>query len=318
MRARGPGSGCGRAAPWLLLVLAVASGCRGATGAGSLHPSSPAGERLVIPRDADPEAAARLVAERARSAEVIYLGELHDNPDHHAIQARVLRALLAAGSRPVLALEMVPEVRQAELEAAVRGEGGPEEVGRQLQWRARGWPDFGMYWPLIELARRHGLPVLAADLDPAVTRRINRGGLGAAGEDPARLRSAIPDDPRRDRAITRRIQVAHCGLVPESRAARMLESWYARNVVIARRLGEALGSARQVVVIIGGGHQSQGGVPEQLAALRPGTRQFVVALVEGGDPSPDPGANRPGADVVWLTPARERPDYCRGLRERLG
>ena len=147
-----------------------------------------------------------------------------------------------------------------------------------------------------------------------MTRRISRDGIGAAGEDPARLRSALPDDPARDQAIARRIRAAHCDRISESRAERMLESWYARNVVIARRITDALTRAPQVVVIIGRGHQSPGGVPEQVDALRPGTRQLVVALAEGeSGPPPDTTG-----DVVWLTPSRPRPDPCLSLPQRMG
>jgi uncharacterized iron-regulated protein len=292
-----------------LACLLALIGCAGSPPAGG-----PSRGPLVITPGADLADSARLVADRARSAEVVYLGELHDNALHHAIQARILDELVLGGARPALALEMMPETRQASLEAAVRGQAGPAEVERQLGWAAQGWPDFTMYWPLFELARRYGLPVVAADLDPVVTRRISRDGLGAAGEDPARLRSALPDDLERDRAITRRIRVVHCNRISESRAARMLESWYARNVVIARRIADALTRAPQVVVIIGRGHQSPGGVPEQLDAVRPGTRQLVLALAEGesGPPSETTG------DVVWLTPSRPRPDPCLSLPQRMG
>jgi uncharacterized iron-regulated protein len=292
--------------------------------AGCASTASPTGggrERgpLVIGLGADVAASAVMVAARAREAEVVYVGELHDRPQHHVIQTRILEAMLAAGGRPAIAFEMVPETRQAALEAVVQSEAGPSEVDRQLQWTAQGWPDFTMYWPLFELARRHGLPVVATDLDPAVTRRISRDGLGAAGEGPARLRSAMPDDPARDRAIARRIRSAHCDRVSESRAVRMLESWYARNVVIARRVAKALERAPQVVAIIGRGHQSPGGVPEQLEALRQGTRQLVVALVEieaGAPERPPPGTM---ADVVWFTEGRPRqPDPCLTLPQRIG
>ena len=300
-----------RGATLALLACAMASaGCvaapPGAAGPGPVP--------LVVPATAALAASARLVAARARTAEVVYLGELHDNALHHAIQARILEELVLGGGRPAVAFEMVPETRQASLDAAIRSQASPVEVERQLGWAAQGWPDFAMYWPLFDLARRHDLPVVATDLDPAVTRRISRDGIGAAGEDPARLRSALPDDPARDQAIARRIRAAHCDRVSESRAGRMLESWYARNVVIARRITEALTRAPQVVVIIGRGHQSPGGVPEQVDALRPGTRQLVVALAEGesGPPPETPG------DVVWLTPSRPRPNPCLSLPQRLG
>jgi uncharacterized iron-regulated protein len=306
-----------RARPGVLLAGALwLVGCAPAPApAGSGSERGP----LVIGLEADVAASAARVAARAREAEVVYVGELHDRARHHVIQTRILESMLAAGSRPALAFEMVPETRQAALDAAVRSGAGPAEVDRELQWTAQGWPDFAMYWPLFELARRHGLPVVGTDLDPSVTRRISRDGLGAAGEDPARLRSAMPDDPARDRAIAKRIRAAHCDRVSESRAGRMLESWYARNVVIARRLVGALERAPQVVVIIGRGHQSPGGVPEQLEALRPGTRQLVVALVElepGAPELPPPGT---AADVVWLTQGRPPgPDPCLGLPQRMG
>jgi uncharacterized iron-regulated protein len=283
------------------------AGCAGA-------PPGPPRPPVVILPGADVAASARIVADRARTAEVLYLGELHDNPLHHVIQARVLETVVLGGGRPAVAFEMVPETRQAALEDAVRGPAGPAEVDRQLGWAARGWPDFTMYWPLFDLARRHALPVVAADLDPALTRRVSRDGIGAAGEAQARLRSALPDDPARDRSLVRRIRQAHCDRVSESRAARMLESWHARNVVIARRIAEALERAPQVVVIIGSGHQSPGGVPEQLDALRRGTRQLVVALVEDAASA----ATDVTGDVVWRTPARPRPDPCLSLPQRLG
>jgi uncharacterized iron-regulated protein len=293
--------------PALLASALVLAGCAGAV-------QTPERKRLAFGPDADLEATARLVAARAGSAEVVYLGELHDNPQHHAIQARILAALLAAGARPALAFEMVPETRQAALEAAVQGDAGPAEVERLLGWRAQGWPDFTMYWPLFELARKHQLPVVGTDVDPAVIRRINRDGLAAAGADPARLRSALPDDPVRDQAIARRLRAAHCDQITEDRAVRMLASWYARNVVIARRVSGGLERASQVVVIIGRGHQSPGGVPEQLAALRPGTRQLAVGLFEGEADGPA----EPRSDIVWVTPARPRENPCLSLPQRLG
>jgi uncharacterized iron-regulated protein len=294
----------------MLFGALVLAGCAGAApGAGG-----PERKPLVIEPAADVDASVRQIADRAKQAEIVYLGELHDNPQHHAIQARILEALLADGGRPAIAFEMVPETQQAVLEAAVKSDASAAEVDRQLAWSAQGWPGFANYWPLFELARKNKLPVVATDLDPAVSRRIGRRGLGAAGEDPARLRSAMPDDPVRDKAIAQRIRAAHCDQISESRALRMLEGWYARNVVIARRVASGLERAPQVVVIIGRGHQSPGGVPEQLAALRPGTRQLVVGLYEGAADGP----TEPLSDILWVTPSRPHPNPCLTLPQRMG
>jgi hypothetical protein len=95
----------------------------------------------------------------------------------------------------------------------------------------------------------------------------------------------------------------------------MVESWHARNVTMARHLIAALGRAGQVVVIIGRGHQAPGGLPAQLLAMRPKTRQLVVEFVEAkaGEPTEAVTATVTG-DVVWVTPDVPRADPCKTLR----
>ena len=307
-------AGARRGVACLAALLGACAG-PGRPAAPALGPAAP----LVVALDADHEAAARGVAERARDAEVVYLGELHDNPVIHVAQATILRAMVARGARPALAFEMVAEGDQAELTAAVRSAAPADEVGRRLRWAELGWPDFQMYWPLFELARRAGVAVVAADLDPALTRQVSRGGLRAVGDAAGRLASALPPHPARDRAIGRRFQAAHCHALPEARIPPMVESGYARNVTIARHLSDALDHAAQVVVILGRGHQSPGGVPAQLSALRPGTRQLVVGFVEADDRGgPDVADREDTRDVLWRVPGVDRPDFCRGLMRRLG
>ena len=95
----------------------------------------------------------------------------------------------------------------------------------------------------------------------------------------------------------------------------MVDAWHARNVTMARRIAAALDRGLIVVVIVGRGHQAAGGLPAQLAAARPGSRQLVVDMVEA-PPDTGPEGRRGGqaGDVIWLTPAVDRGDPCAGLR----
>jgi uncharacterized iron-regulated protein len=263
--------------------------------------------------DGDPLAQGREVAARGREAEVIYLGEQHDNPAHHAHQRQILEALLEAGARPALAFEMLEEGQQEAVERAVAAGLGRDAFAERLRWKTRGWPDFGMYWPLFDLAERHRLAVVAVDLDSDLVRRISRGGLAAVGSARADLASLLPPDAGRERRIARSIKEGHCSLLPESRLPAMVEAWHARNVTMARRIVQALARHRPVVVIVGAGHQEPGGLPAQLEALRPGTRQLIVEMVEsvGGK---EIGEASPLADIVWRTPTVDRRDPCAPLR----
>ena len=290
--------------------VALLVGCSASS--GGVAESTTQRAALVVRRDDDPGRAARRVAEIARDVDVVYLGEHHDNPVHHAHQLEILEALVALGLRPTLAFEMLDGGQQGDVERALAEPVSESELSERLRWRARGWPDFAMYYPLFALAARARLPVVALDLDPAVTRRIAREGSAILGGERAALVSLLPPDDAREAAIAREIRDGHCGLLPEARVPTMVEAWHARNVTMARRLAVALDRddrAGPVVVIAGRGHQEPGGLPAQLAALRPGTRQLVVAMVEAAaGPGPE------NADVIWITPAVERGDPCAGLR----
>ena len=157
--------------------------------------------------------------------------------------------------------------------------------------------------------------MIALDLDPAVSRRIAREGLEALGAQAVGLVSRLPADPARENALAGVIREGHCGLLPEARLPTMVDAWHARNVTMARRLAGALDRGLVVVVIVGRGHQAAGGLPAQLSALRPGTRQLVVDMIEVRPGTrPEVAVGAASGDVVWLTPAVERGDPCAGLR----
>jgi uncharacterized iron-regulated protein len=305
------------------LALALAA-CGGPPVARPAPEAAPAAARvtpgggLLIPAGLDVEAGARLVAEKAAGFDLVYLGEAHDDPQHHARQVAVLRAVLAREARPAVAFEMLPENDQELVDGALLGQPSAEEAGRRLKWAARGWPDFSMYWPLFAEAGAYRLPVVAADLSPATTRLIARSGLRALGAEGGGLGSALPPDPARETAIARVIHEAHCGHFPQARMGSMVESWHARNVTMARRvLGAMDGRLREapgappprVVMIVGAGHQAPGGLPDQVAALRPGARQLVVELRRAGAATLAGGDGGPG-EIVWLTPGPARGDPC--------
>ena len=148
-----------------------------------------------------------------------------------------------------------------------------------------------------------------------MSRRIAREGLGSLNARAEGLASRLPADPAREEAIAGVIREGHCGLLPDARLPTMVDAWHARNVTMARRLAAALDRGLTVVVIVGRGHQAAGGLPAQLAALRPGTRQLVVDMIETPpDARPEAAAGDAAGDAIWLTPAVERGDPCAGLR----
>ncbi|MCR6631693.1 MAG: ChaN family lipoprotein [Magnetospirillum sp.] len=124
----------------------------------------PAAARFATPEE--------LVAQ-ARAADVVLLGETHDNADHHALQAWMLGRLLDTGRSRLVAFEMIDAGQQPALERHLAER--PADVAglaAALDWGKSGWPDWELYRPIFEVALRGGSQVTAANLTRPQVRAI--------------------------------------------------------------------------------------------------------------------------------------------------
>lgn len=84
------------------------------------------------------------------------LGEVHDNPDHHAIQAELLEAIGAAGRRPVVALEQFDREYDSVLQQQLADDtADADAVANAVNFNRKGW-NWEFYRPLVEIALRSG------------------------------------------------------------------------------------------------------------------------------------------------------------------
>jgi uncharacterized iron-regulated protein len=259
---------------------------------------------------------ARLVAAR-----YVLLGERHDNPDHHRVQAALVRALLAAGRRPAVAFEMftaddAPALAR-QLAVAPRDAAG---LARAVDWKRTGWPDWAYYEPIAQAALDRDLPIVAANLAPATVRALARGNPGVLAADfIARyaLDRPLPDGAQA--ALTAEIRDAHCGHLPAARVEGMVLAQRARDAMLAESM---LTAARDgVVLIAGNGHaRSDRGVPMYLRAREPESTIATVAPLEVRDSWTQPadyeavfGGPLP-YDWVWFTARMNDVDPCDSFR----
>ena len=222
----------------------------------------------------------------ARSADYLLLGELHDNAHQHRMRLRWLDEL-ADRHRYALALEQLDADRQAALDEA-RAADALEADWRSapdLPSRARriataagfdfdGW-NWRFYGPVIELALRRDLPLVAANLSNADTAKVTRG-----------LAEPTPTPPGwgddEEERMRKAIREGHCDLLPERVVEAMAAAQRTRDARIARALVDARErTGLPVVLLAGNSHLRRDiGVPLHLAALRPDARVVSVALLE--------------------------------------
>lgn len=244
---------------------------------------------------------------RAGPGQVLLLGEVHDNAAQHALRLQALAALLAQGDRPALLLEPFDRERQPAIDRALQADAaGPADAPIDARidaviaasGRVAGW-DWPLYRPYIGLALQHGLPIVAANVSRAESRRIIALGLGPTGWQPE-----VPEDIGRAQAAA--IERSHCGQVDGALAVKLSQAQVARDQFMARLISTHV--ARGVVLLAGNGHVRRDiGVPRWLSpALR--ARCHVVGYLEPDDHSAS------AYDEVVRTAAQPREDPCAQMR----
>ncbi|HTH15325.1 MAG TPA: ChaN family lipoprotein [Magnetospirillum sp.] len=254
---------------------------------------------------------------RAEAADAVLLGETHDNPDHHALQAWMLARLLASGKRPLVAFEMIDAGQAQALDRYLAA--SPTDaagLGDALDWDKSGWPAWSMYRPIAEAAMQAGVPLAPANL----TREQVRALIKAEPEKP------LPPLPSEQAgALEHEIAESHCGMLPAAALPGMVRVQRSRDAVMAETLAKGMARQQAAVLIAGAGHvRTDRGVPVALSREAPAAKVLSIAFLEVKDGETDPAAygglfdtDRLPFDAVWFTPRAEREDQCEALKRHL-
>lgn len=221
------------------------------------------------------------------TADVVFLGEQHDDSSTHRLELAVLEGLDGRGLRPVLALEMFERDVQPLLDRYMAGEVTEEEFLAD----SRPWPNYRTdYRPMVELARARGWRVVASNIPRPMASAVSRAGLGMLDTLPAARRAlaaaeiSCPDDQYRRKFIAEMGDMGGHGGTDEAAARAMLERFYQAQCIKDETMGESVAAAiapGQVLVHVNGAFHSDErlGTVSRALRRRPGTRAIVVSFV---------------------------------------
>ncbi len=302
----------------LPLVLIIALPARAQDSSPGMGDSAyVAGEYRVFTGAGEPASIDDIVAAMGRH-QVVFVGEAHDDPTGHMLEAELLKrayeAYAAPGSndgapRPLaLSLEFFQRDVQPILDEYLTG------LITEKAFRAdsRPWPRYETdYRPLIEFSKENGLAVIAANAPRRYTTRVTMNGRESLYDlSPEALASLAPlpygqpSEEYRDQWIQVISEVMaeegmKCGLpIPEpeegeekvqARApvgshdnmGNQLHSQVLWDATMAYWISEYLAQEPDALVLhmVGGFHVERGtGTPEHLEAYRPGTSSMIVIL----------------------------------------
>ncbi|MCB2053072.1 MAG: ChaN family lipoprotein [Geminicoccaceae bacterium] len=258
------------------------------------------------------------LAARLAEADVVLLGEKHDNEDHHRLQAHVVDLL--APEVDALVFEMMTlDQQQLIVEYLAAKPGDTEGLGPALRWSESGWPDWRMYKPIADAALAQGAQIVAGNIDRSTGERLMNEGIGSLSESVVqRLGLAQPLPTPYEEELVRELSESHCGYAPRDRLAGMLLVQRSRDAMMADRLAALTGDGTSVLVAGAGHVRNDWGVPLYLHELLPDKRVVSLAFLEVIGKDETLPVDLP-YDYVWFTP-RVQPvgyDPCAAFRNSL-
>lgn len=291
---QGAGAAHHRGVPAFLL-LALASGCSSpgeALEPLSLSPSTRAatgatGPAYLIQTPDGKSVTLEEAADTLADADVVFLGEQHDNAAGHAVQLALTEALSQRRGEIIVSMEMFERDAQPSLDLYLAGALSEEE----FKGVARLWPNYDEHYRgAVELCREHGFPVLAANVYRPIASRVAREGARAAIGDPWAARTIhAPLDSEYHRRFTE-VMGGHGNGVDDSVMNRVFEAQCVKDDTMAESIYLALEAAPldavtglkpQVIHWNGRFHSDFGlGTVERLKLRNPSLNIAVVSMIE--------------------------------------
>lgn len=169
------------------------------------------------------------LAQRLASTDVVVIGEYHGHQAAHLLQSQIQAALYRQQPLQALSMEQFTLDNQRAVDAYLNGKTGETEMIED----SSAWDNYrASYRPLVEFARQHGLPVVAANAPAATVRCVGRTGPDYLQSLPAATRAQLPDNafmdtPAYREKFTAAISSSH-GAADEAMRKRMDNTYKAQ------------------------------------------------------------------------------------------
>jgi uncharacterized iron-regulated protein len=232
---------------------------------------------------------------------VVYVGEEHPNPHHHAAQLEVLTAAYQADPSVALGLEMLPKTMQPALDAFVSGATDEKTFLEQVSWeKTWGFP-WGLYKPLLEFCRAHKLRAFALNAPRELTHTVAKSGLEALSPEEKKQLPELKPGPEAHREQVREAFGAH----PHGKfSGKKFEHFYTAQLIWDETMAESAAAAlsskdapKHLVVVAGEGHTRHFAIPDR--AARRGAQPYLTVVPVLDDDVAAAQEDRV-ADVYWV------------------
>jgi uncharacterized iron-regulated protein len=239
---------------------------------------------------------------------VIFVGESHDQIEHHQIQVSMIQDLVAKGKDVVIGMEMFERSQQPVLDRWSQGLLTEEEFLKEVQWDSTWGMDYELYKGILDEAKSHHLKVLGLNVPRDLVKKVAEDGIEKLSpKDRKRLPEMdLTNQPHR--AYIASIYKGH-----EKGSAKDLEYFYEAQCLWDEGMGQSLSEflkssqaeGKTVLVIAGSGHVVfDFGIPNRLYRRIPVSLKTIVLKAWTKELDRDftfTGTSSPLADFLWIT-----------------
>ncbi len=269
----------------------------------------------------------RELLDHLEKVRVIFVGETHDQMEHHRIQLRMIQGLVERGHQVVVAMEMFEKHQQPILDRWSQGLLSEEEFLKEVKWETTWGMDFQLYREILNEIKYRGLRLLGLNLERELIRKVAQKGLEAL---PISDREKLPSIDLKEpayRSYLRSIFQEH-----QEGVAKDFEKFFQAQILWDEAMAETLsqhlrsseGKDKTFLVLTGSGHvmfhfgipsrfYRRTSIPYQIVVLKEWKKEIhrEISLSE---------APNPIAHFLWITPPssleRRKPKLGIILKER--
>jgi uncharacterized iron-regulated protein len=259
--------------------------------------------------------------EQISRTRVVFVGESHDQIEHHQIQVRLVQSLIAKGKNVVIAMEMFEGSQQPILDRWSQGVLTEEEFLKRVNWETTWGMDYELYKGILDEAKSHHLKVLALNVQRDLVRRVAQHGIERLSSED---RKQLPEMDLADQGHRTYIKSMYEG--HQGGSAEGFKNFYQAQSLwdegMAERLSQFLkspdGEGKTVLVFTGSGHIVFGlGIPKRFYRRTSIPYQTIVLKTWKEKIDEDftfTETSLPLANFLWIT----RPNPPEKKRPRIG
>ena len=242
---------------------------------------------------------------KLKPVQVIFVGEVHNNPEHHLIQVQLLQALMARYAPPLaVAMEFFDTTRQSALDLFMSGDLDETTFLKQVDWKNSWRFPYHLYRPILWVSQDKGTALLGINAPNTVVKKVARSGLESlTPEERNQVAQEIDLDNKGHREYLHRIFKKHPFKKNSKHNMGNFDHFYQAQCVWDETMAETVAEyikthGGKMVVFTGNGHiMNRFGIPDRVLR-RVDVKTATIVLYPLTERST---INKRLADYVWLT-----------------